>query len=93
MFSNTKELILLISICGQYKKDYPESFAIFMDKLIESYLHYFFSFDGKEQKFYKNGSEKSLTYGNASNLREAFGQLYEVPLDECDENIYFYLAL
>ncbi len=96
VFSNTsKELILLIPIFEKFKRDFPEEFDDLLDKLIESYLQCFpHPFSDEESKFYKKLTRKKFDVLECTYyLRETVGELNDFTYGECDEEVYFYLAL
>ncbi len=96
VFSNTtNELRLLIPIFEQYKKDFPNDFSVLLNELIDSYLYYFeISVFDAEQKFYKKLKRKKFDVWECIYyLREAFEGIKEFPIEEYDEEIYFYLTL
>ena len=96
VFSNTiNDLILLIPKIQQFKKVYSDTFSFLLRELIESYLYYFSSsLDEKEQAFYKKLKRKKFDVWECIGyLREVFDEISALPLDACDEDVYFYLAL
>lgn len=96
VFSNTpKELELLIPVFEQYKKDNPNNFELLLNKLIKSYLYYFSTpFSDEEKQFYKKLNRKKYDVWECIYyLRECVEEIKEFPLDNCNEVVYFYLAL
>lgn len=96
IFSNTtKELALLIPIFESYKKDYPADFKLLLHELIDSYLHYFsLPLCDNEKKFYNKLKRKKFDVWECIfYLREAEEEIKEFTLEQCDEDVYFYLAL
>lgn len=96
IFSNTtKELKLLIPIFEKYKADYPKVFSSLLRNLIDSYVHYFkTSLSEADEKFYKKLKHKRFDVWECIYyLRKASDDLKNFELDECDEEVYFYLAL
>lgn len=96
VFSSTpNKLTLLVPLFSQFKIDHSNSFSFLLGELIDSYLYYFSSsFDEKENKFYKKLKRKKFDVWECIGyLREAFEEIKEFPLESCDEEIYFYLAL
>lgn len=96
VFSNTpKELSLLIPIFEKFKRDFPKEFRELLDVLIESYLQCFpYPFSEEEKVFYKKLKRKKFDVFECTYyLREVAEDLKEFPYDECDELVYFYLAL
>ena len=96
VFSNTpKELNLLIPIFEKFKRDFSKEFEELLDVLIESYLKCFpYPLPDEENKFYKKLKRRKFDVFECTHyLREAVEELKEFPYGECDELIYFYLAL
>ncbi len=96
VFSNTpNKLVLLAPLFTQYKKDYPKSFSFLLKKLIGSFIFYFKSaLSDKEQKFYNKLKRKRFDLWECLvYLLDAFKEIKEFPLESCDEELYFYIAL
>lgn len=95
-FANTvNELDILVPLFKQFKKEYPDTFALLLGELIKSYLFYFSSpFGDKEEIFYKKLKRKKFNVWECiAYLRDAFEEVKEFSLESCDEEVYFYLSL
>ena len=96
IFSNTpNKLAQLVPLFTQYKKEYPDSFSFLLKNLIKSYLSYFnSSLDEQEQRFNNKLKRKKFDLWEClAYLVDAFKEIKEFPLESCDEEVYFYIAL
>lgn len=96
VFSNTtKELMLLMPLFEKFKKDFPNTFSKLLKKLIEDYLYYFSRpFSDEDKKFYSKLKRKKFDIWECTYyMREISEEIKSIPLNECDEEVYFYLVL